>query len=76
MTRQGFLRFLDELLEMEPGSLTGEELLQDLEAWDSLAVVGFIGLVDEQLGLSVSPDLIASCTTVDCLVNLVSSKLV
>ncbi len=70
MTRTELLTKIDELLELPPGTLGGAERLEDLERWNSLAVVGFIGIADECCGLTLSPRLLAGCATVDDLVRL------
>lgn len=75
MTRTQFLTLLDELLEQDPGTLKGDELLTNLPRWDSLAVIGFIALLDEHFGLSVPAAKINACTSVADLVAIVQSKL-
>jgi acyl carrier protein len=70
MTRKGFLERVDELLEMSAGTLTGEEKLEDLEGWNSLAMVGFIGLVDEHCGVTLSPRQFLTCNTVNDLLQI------
>jgi len=70
MTRAELLTKIDELLELPFGTLRGEERLEDLERWNSLAAVGFIGIADEFCGLTLSPRLLAGCVTVDDLIRL------
>lgn len=70
MNGQDFLRALDEMLELEPGTLTGTEALDDLEGWDSLAVISFIALVDEKLGQVVAGERLAKARTVADLLDL------
>lgn len=70
MTRQEFLTSLDELMELPEGTLQGPEKLDELDGWTSMALVGFIALVDTNNGQRLSPPLIAKCTTVDELLNL------
>jgi acyl carrier protein len=70
MEKAVFLEKLSEILELPPGSLTGSENLADLEAWDSLAVMSFIAMVDENCGMAVAPKQIAACKTVDDLLAL------
>lgn len=74
MTRQDFLLLLDELLELDPGTLNGSEVLADLEMWDSLAVISFIAMVDEKLGLIVAGDQLTRAKTIDDLMALVAEK--
>ncbi len=75
MNRHEFLLNLDELLELDPGSLSGDEALADLDAWDSLAVISFIALVDEQLGVVVEGQRLADAKSVADLVALVQDRL-
>jgi acyl carrier protein len=71
MDRIELLNRLGELLELKPGTLKPEDRLQDLEAWDSLAVMGFIALADEHCSVILSPQQLASCKTVGDLIQLV-----
>jgi acyl carrier protein len=75
MTKQEFLTEFDQVIEANPGTTTGAEKLSELDGWDSLAVLGFIAMADEQLGAAVSGQQIADANTVDDLVALVNDKL-
>jgi acyl carrier protein len=70
MTREEFLAHLDELLEFPAGALKGDERLEGLERWDSLAMVGFIALADEHCDRRLSPRQFVSCSTVNDLLQL------
>jgi len=70
MDRTEFLRALDEMLELEPGTLTGTEILADIDSWDSLAVISFIALVDEKFGNVVAGEKLAKAKTVADLLAL------
>jgi len=70
MTREEFLTQLDELLELPAGTLKGDEKLEDLEHWDSLAMVSFIALADEHCNIRLSPRQFVTCNTVNDLANL------
>lgn len=70
MTREEFLTQLDELLELPAGTLKGDEKLEDLERWDSLAMVSFIALADEHCNMRLSPRQFVTCNTVNDLVQL------
>jgi acyl carrier protein len=69
MSREEFLQSLDDLLEVPPGTLTGAEHLENLENWNSMAMIGFIALADKT-GVRVSPPQIAASTTVADLLTL------
>jgi acyl carrier protein len=74
MTKADFLQLLNELLELEPGTLTGDENLKDFEIWDSMTVLGFIAMVDEHFGFTVSPERLAQSQTVNDLVELLDGR--
>ena len=71
MKKSEFLLLIDELIETEPGTLKGTDVLKDVEDWDSVAVMGYIALVDEQFEFTLSPKRLAECRTVDDLIKLV-----
>ncbi|MDG3443003.1 phosphopantetheine-binding protein [Nitrospirillum amazonense] len=72
MNRNEFLAALDEMLELDPGTLKGGETLDDIDSWDSLAVISFIALVDEKFNTVVAGEDLAKAKTVDDLLALVS----
>jgi hypothetical protein len=60
---------MDNVLELPEGTLTGPEKLDDLENWNSLAMVEYIALADSN-GAKLSPRQIRDCETVDELARL------
>ncbi len=70
MTREEFLRQFEEILDLPGGQLGGGEKLEDLEQWNSFAMVTFIGLVDEHCGRTVSPRQFVNCSTVNDILQL------
>jgi acyl carrier protein len=74
VNRQEFLNRLAEVLEMPEGSLTAEQPLADLKSWDSMAVLAFISMLDETLGVHVPAAALAQCKTVADLVALAGEK--
>ena len=75
MNKKDFFLLMDELLENEPGVVTGNEDLTQLPKWDSLAVIGFIAVLDQHFSVSVPAAQILSCKTVADLADLVGDKL-
>jgi acyl carrier protein len=73
MERIEFLRLIDELLELEPGTLKGNEELESA-GWTSLAAIGFLALVDEQFGIAISPGNLGRCKTVEDLITLAGGE--
>lgn len=74
MTREQFLLSLDELLELDPGTLKGPEKLADLEAWDSLSIVSFMGIAKARADKTVAPKQIAACQSVEDLFVLLAAE--
>ena len=69
--KKTFLLQMDELLETPPGTLTGEEVLKDIEMWDSVALISFMVMIKEHYNLILAPKEIWSCITVNDLMTLV-----
>lgn len=75
VTKSEFLLCLDEMLELEPGTLKGTELLTELPRWDSLAVIGYIALLDEHFGVNVPASKINECRSLADLLELIGPGL-
>jgi len=69
MKRREFLLELDEVLELPAGARKGPERLEDLEQWNSTAMIGFIALADTNNGTRLSPRHIPNCATIEDLLN-------
>ncbi len=74
MSREEFRAELEEILELEPGTLTGAESLSDLVGWDSMALLGVIALADQKLGTVLSAATLMECTTLEELTNAVLGR--
>jgi acyl carrier protein len=70
MTKQELYWELEEILEIEKGTIHGDQQLASLQAWDSLATMGFIAMVDRKFGITVPANAIAACQTVEDLTRL------
>ncbi|MBF0240597.1 MAG: acyl carrier protein [SAR324 cluster bacterium] len=66
---------LEEVLELDEGTLSGHELLKNIENWDSLNILGFIAMVDENYSISINPEELEKCESVDELISLIEKKL-
>lgn len=75
MNRSEMITYLEELLEQSKGSLKGDESLAAIPSWDSVAVVGFIALIDEKLGFRVAGKQITECKTVNDLISLLGDRI-
>ncbi len=73
MSEQEFISAFEEILEEAPGTLTGNAKLDELERWDSVAMVTVMSVVDEKCNVHLSPRKIAGCVTVHDLYQLTVS---
>jgi len=70
MTRDEFLLQMDEILGLPAGTLRGPEKLEQLETWDSIALINLIVLAESQNNASITPDQVVTCSTVSDLLRL------
>ena len=64
MENQSFVKSFAEMLQEENTEVTGETKLEALENWDSLTVLEFLTLADEQYGVELEIDELSACDTV------------
>jgi len=74
MKRVEFLKLLDELLELEPGTLRGNEALDSIP-WDSLALIGFLAMADAHFGLVLTAKDVLKCESVADLMKLIGDRI-
>ena len=70
MADTNLLAALEDLVLAPRGSLSPQEELRNIKGWDSLALVGYIALVDEMFGKDLAPQQIRQCTRVQDLLDL------
>jgi acyl carrier protein len=70
MTREEFLLEMDEILALRPGTLRGNEKLDELRNWDSAALVELIVLAEMTNDAHISFDEVVGCSTVADLLRL------
>ena len=72
MDEKTFLTDMEELLEVDAGSLNlGVELIS-LSQWDSLAFVSFLAMADSKYNTKVAPAELRQCKTISDLMKLVN----
>ena len=64
MNRDTFLKEMDEILGLAAGTLRGDEKLEELETWDSTALINLIVLAETNNNVQITPDMVVSCSTV------------
>lgn len=72
MNETEFLAIFEEALELTPGSVSKNQMLEDVMEWDSLSVLALIALIDERLNVSLSGQLVSEAKTISDLMNLLS----
>jgi acyl carrier protein len=70
MERDDFLKAIDEMLELAPGTVSGPETLDDFPLWDSSAIISFMALADSHNGTRLTAKQIGACQTVSELLAL------
>lgn len=71
MSIEDFIKQLEELLEVEEGILSEKTQLENLAEWDSLAIISYIALVDENFDITIPPKKISEAETIGDLHKLI-----
>lgn len=72
MNKPEFYQRLAEILDVE--AVQPENVLKELDCWDSLAVLSVLALADSKYGASIKADEIRAVVTASDLASLVESK--
>ena len=75
MNRKDFNAELDQLLELPVGTIKGDESLESLAGWDSLAIIGFIAMVDGKFGVVLSTSALGAAKTVGDLAAMLGDRI-
>lgn len=74
MTNQEKLEKLEEIMDLEANTLKPEDALADYEEWDSIAILSFIALMDEEFEKEVNGATIKTFKTVQDVLNCMENK--
>jgi acyl carrier protein len=75
MTRQEFLHQFEKMVKVDPGTLGGDELLDNLAHWDSLQMLDFVVDVEAKFNVVLDGVAVSKARTVKDLVGLVADHL-
>ena len=64
MNESDKIKMLEELLEVDEGSLLPETLLEDVDSFDSMAKLSLIVLFDDEFGKKLTGDQIKGFSTI------------
>ena len=70
MTNEEKIAILEEIMEVEEGTLTTETLLSNIEEWDSVSFLSFMAMMDEKFGKVVTGSEIKAKETIADLMAL------
>lgn len=69
MEKKEKIRLLEEIMELENGTLTEDAILEDFEEWDSLTVISFLALMDTRFHKNIPVEQIKQFVTVADAIN-------
>lgn len=75
MTRSEFIAELADAIGADPSELNEATVLESLEAWDSVAYLSTLVLIDDRLRLNLRPEQLRDAVTLGDIVKVVESRL-
>lgn len=73
MTDEKKIELLEDMLELDPGSINASMDIMEVENWDSMAQLSLIVLIDEECGKRVTGDDIKNIKTVQDILDLMEN---
>lgn len=73
MTETRKIEMLEEMMELEAGTLKADTVLSDIEEWDSIALISFIALMDDEFDKVIKGSVIKQAKTVSDLMALMEA---
>ena len=73
MTNAEKIALLEEVMEVEEGTLQQDDVLEEYDEWDSVTILGIISLIDEEFGKTVTGKEVRDIKTVSGLLNMMES---
>lgn len=74
MDEKAFLTNMEELLELDPGSLKLGQTLVSTGKWDSLNFVSFLAMAHSKYGAKVAPAELRACQTLGDVLKLLQPQ--
>lgn len=74
MTRKELLDNLKDVMQRDE-EITEDMLLENIQEWDSLAIISILNLYSHLFSISISGNTLKDCKTIKELINLVGNKL-
>ncbi len=64
MEQDQFQRELEEALELNPGEISADTVLEEIETFDSLGRLSVLAMIDTVFGFSIDSESLEHCKTV------------
>ena len=71
MTKEEKIALLEDMLEVDEGTLNDETVLNDLEEWDSMAALSLIVLLDEEFEKKITGQEIRKFVTIKDILDFI-----
>jgi acyl carrier protein len=71
MKKQEFCKMLQEALEITSVELTEQTMLNKVEEYDSMSVMGIIAFIDEHFNIKLTATQLSSITDIKSLIKLI-----
>lgn len=69
-----FLRQIEEIVELPPGSATPSDRFKEYETWDSLTFLVLLSQINEDYGVTISNSELRAAETLDELWGLIQGR--
>ena len=67
--QEQIIKMIEDILKLQPGSISRDTKIEDIEAWDSLAHVMIIGAIEEELKVLIPLDVAVELESVEQLLE-------
>ncbi len=74
MTNAEKIALLEEVMELEEGTLQQDDVLEEYDEWDSVTILGIISLIDEEFGKTVTGKEVRDIKTVSGLLDMMEDR--
>ena len=72
MLKQEFLELTADALEVDVSDLSFDTKLHELDEWDSIGQLSFIGLVDDNFSIDIDVEKLTECDTISQLFDFIN----
>ncbi|MCI9038162.1 MAG: acyl carrier protein [Oscillospiraceae bacterium] len=67
------LAMIEEIMDLDEGTLTPATVLEDLEEWDSMAKLSVMVMMDDEFGKVLTGDAVRALKTVQDILNFMDA---